>query len=234
MPRGNTTVMLSRMTTMKQSYPFVSTRADLASFSSAPSIPIRLFSPRMMRLLSSTLFVFAGALVGISPHAHSQVTPAASRPIDLQLGATFNLGNSDYTTPILKGFGFYTTLDFRRHFGIEGEFHHLDDPNAARGIYERTYEVGPRYVLHYGRLAPYAKFMIGRGVFNFPPSPANPAGGSVANLAYNMWAGGLGADYRIRPSIKLRVDYEFQRWAGFPPNGLSPGVFSLGVAYHFH
>jgi hypothetical protein len=252
MPTGNTKLMFSRMIKMKQTYLFASARADLASgcvvalrhkshsiatriFSSAPlSFTTRFFSPSRMRLVSSILFVAACALGRICPQLHSQVTPAASRPIDLQLGATFNLGSSDYTAPILRGFGFYTTLDFRRHFGIEGEFHQLDDPNAAQGIYERTYEVGPRYVRHYGPLAPYAKFMIGRGVFNFPPSPGNPAGGSVANLAYNMWAGGLGADYRIRPSIKLRVEYEFQRWGSFPPNGLSPRVFSLGVAYHFH
>jgi hypothetical protein len=193
-----------------------------------------LLSSRKARLLASILFVFACALSGHCPQLYAQVTPAATRPLDLQVGASFDIGSSDYKTPILRGFGFYTTLDFRRHFGIEAEFHQLDDPNAAQSIYERTYEVGPRYVLHYGPLAPYAKFMIGRGVFNFPRSPTNPAAGSVANLAYNIWAGGLGADYRIRPSIKVRIDYEFQRWSGFPPNGLSPRVLSLGVAYHFH
>jgi hypothetical protein len=88
--------------------------------------------------------------------------------------------------------------------------------------------------MHFGRLAPYTKFMVGRGVFNFPPSPNNPAAGPAANLAYNIWAAGFGADYRLRPSINIRADYEFQRWGGFPPDGLSPRAFSFGVAYHFH
>ena len=168
-----------------------------------------------------------------STSLHAQATATASRVGNLQAGATFNLANSDYVPSTLKGFGFYSTFDFKYHFGVEAEFHQLNDPNSAQPIYERTYEVGPRYVMHFGRLAPYAKFMVGRGVFNFPPSPSDPAGGPVANLAYNIWAVGVGADYKLRPSINLRVDYESQRWIGFPPNGLTPEVFGIGVAYHF-
>jgi hypothetical protein len=47
----------------------------------------------------------------------------------------------------------------------------------------------------------------------FPPSRTNPAAGSVANLAFNMWAAGRGTDFQLRPSINLRVDYEFQQWS---------------------
>lgn len=161
----------------------------------------------------------------------AQATPTASQAGDLQIGANFNLTQPDYSSHILKGFGFYTTFDFRKHIGIDGEFH---QSNGKDAIYERTYEIGPRYVMHFGPLSPYAKLMIGRGVFNFPPSPSDPAAGSVANLAFNMWSAGIGADYRIRPSVNVRADYEFQQWSSFPPNGLSPRVFSLGVAYHFH
>ncbi len=164
----------------------------------------------------------------------AQATATASQVGNLQAGATFNLASSDYVPPSLKGFGFYSTFDFKYHFGVEAEFHQLNDPNSAQHIYERTYEVGPRYVMHFRRLAPYTKFMVGRGVFNFPPSPSDPGGGPVANLAYNIWAAGVGADYKLRPSINLRVDYEYQRWIGFPPNGLTPQVFGIGVAYHFH
>ncbi len=166
---------------------------------------------------------------------YAQAVPTASRIGDLQAGATFNLGTSDYHGEgTLRGFGFYTSFDFRHHFGVEADFHQLNDPDSQKGIYERTYEVGPRYVMHFGRFAPYTKLMVGRGVFNFPPSPSDPSTGPAANLAYNMWAVGIGADYHLRPSINVRADYEFQRWGSFPPNGLSPGVLSFGVAYHFH
>lgn len=143
----------------------------------------------------------------------------------------FNLANSDYSTQRFNGFGFYSTFDVRNHFGVEAEFHQV---NGSQSVYERTYEIGPRYVVHYRRFAPYAKLMYGRGVFNFPPAASDPTGGPAANLAYNIWTGGLGTDYRFRPSVNFRVDYEVQRWGGFPPHGLSPQILSVGVAYHFH
>jgi hypothetical protein len=165
----------------------------------------------------------------------AQVAPAATRGgRELQAGASFDLGHSDYGTSTLRGLGFYTTDDFRPHLGVELNFHQLYDSNSKTAIYERTYEVGPRYSLKFGPLRPYAKLMIGRGVFQFPPDPLHPKNGPVANLAYTMWSGGFGADYRVKPSMNIRVDYELQRWSGFPPNGLSPRVLSLGVAYHFH
>lgn len=163
-----------------------------------------------------------------------QAKASATRAGDLQVGVLFNLAAPDYGAKMLWGIGAYTTFDFRPHWGIEGAFHQLNDPLGQQGIYERTFEVGPRYVLRLGPLSPYAKLMIGRGVFQFPTDPRYPKNGSVANLAYNIWAGGLGADYSLRPSINLRADYELQRWSGFPPHGLSPQVFSIGIAYHFH
>ncbi len=189
---------------------------------------------RSLRLCGCLLLV-SGFVISNADPLYAQAAPAASRIGDLQAGASFNLGNSDYDgASTFKGFGFYTSFDFRYHFGVEADFHQLNDPDSQKDIYERTYEIGPRYVMHFGRFAPYTKMMVGRGVFNFPPSPNNPSAGSVANLAYNIWAVGVGSDYYLRPSINIRADYEFQRWVGFPPNGLSPDVLSFGVAYHFH
>lgn len=185
---------------------------------------------RIQSLWLCTLFL----AIANSTFLNAQATATASRVVNLQAGATFNLADSDYVPSALKGFGFYSTFDFKYHFGAEVEFHQLNDPNSEQHIYERTYEVGPRYVMHFGRLVPYAKLMVGRGVFNFPPSPSDPGRGPVANLAYNIWAAGVGADYKLRPSINLRVDYESQYWISFPPHGLTPQVFGIGVAYHFH
>ena len=166
----------------------------------------------------------------------AQVKPAAKYGPDVQIGAILNIARPDYASDTLSGFGFYLTDDFARHqhIGIEAAFHQLYEPGAKLGIYERMYELGPRYVFHYGRLKPYAKFMIGRGIFQFSPDPRHPENGPVANLAYTIWAGGFGTDYVLRPSINLRADYEYQTWGSFPPHGLNPQVFSFGVAYHFH
>jgi hypothetical protein len=83
---------------------------------------------------------------------------------------------------------------------------------------------------------PYAKVLFGRGVFNFAgPDPATGKTVQVANLAFNTQSIGGGVDFKLSRSINLRlVDYEYQRWDGFPPNGLNPNVLSFGVAYHFH
>ncbi|WP_213804985.1 outer membrane beta-barrel protein [Granulicella sp. dw_53] len=170
----------------------------------------------------------------VSLFMNAQAAPTASRIGDLQVGAAFNLAVPDYGSNLLRGVGIYATVDIRRHWGVEGAFHQLNDTDSKVGIYERTFEVGPRYVLHFDRLSPYAKFMIGRGVFQFPPDSRHPENGSVANLAYNMWAGGIGADYHLGPSTNLRLDYELQNWNAFPPHGLNPQVLSIGVAYRFH
>jgi opacity protein-like surface antigen len=182
------------------------------------------------------ILILIGLLTFARTSLHAQATPTASASGELQIGAMFNLANTDYRPEDFKGYGFYTTFDFRYHLGIEGEFHQVNDPDATEGIYERTYEIGPRYVLHYGRFHPYAKVLYGRGVFNYPNEIA--AGGTVptptANLAYNLLAGGIGVDYRVIPAMNVRVDYEFQQWLGFPPNGLSPKILGIGAAYRFH
>jgi opacity protein-like surface antigen len=167
----------------------------------------------------------------------AQALPTASANGELQIGAMFNLGNSDYRPQKFKGYGFYATFDFRQHIGIEGEFHQLNDPNATDGVYERTYEIGPRYVLHHGRYNPYIKGMFGRGVFNYPLLPVTPGSSTLeqtANLAYNIGAIGAGVDYRVVPGMNVRGEYEYQRWLSFPPNGLSPWILSIGAAYRFH
>jgi opacity protein-like surface antigen len=184
----------------------------------------------ILRILALVcLLSFAGARL------HAQAIPTASDEGQLQIGAMFNYGNSDYRPQNFKGYGFYTTFDFKYHIGIEGEFHQLNDPDSAENIYERTYEIGPRYVLHYGKFHPYGKILFGRGVFNYP-NLVDQSGNLIptANIAYNILAGGLGVDYRVVPAMNVRVDYEFQQWLNFPPNGLSPKLLGIGVAYHFH
>jgi hypothetical protein len=167
---------------------------------------------------------------------HGQAIPTASSNGDLQIGAMFNLANTDYRPNKFKGYGFYTTFDFRYHLGIEGEFHQVNDPDPKDGVYERTYEIGPRYVLHHGRYHPYAKLLYGRGVFNYPLmlDPVTNTLTKTANLAYNIGAIGAGLDYRILPGLNARVDYEYQKWLSFPPSGLTPQILSFGAAYRFH
>lgn len=174
-------------------------------------------------------------VIGAAPTAaYSQAEPTAIRSGDLQVGGTFSQGNSDYNANAFRGFGFYTTFDFRYHLGVEGAFHQVNDSNSSSGVYERTYELGPRYVFHYRRLRPWVRAMYGRGVFNFPPIGNSSTGQLRANLAFNLVSAGVGADYRLKRSITLRADYEYQDWLQFLPHGLTPAIVELGAAYHFH
>jgi hypothetical protein len=172
---------------------------------------------------SARLLLMPGLFLCTLPLLEGQAKYTASRTGDLQLGVNFSGAQSDYRG-YLKGVGFYTTFDFKPHFGVEFDLHQNNTRHNDQ-IYERTYELGGRYFRTYGRLSPYAKVMYGRGVFNFPQN--------VANLAYNLATVGGGADLKVLPYLNVRGDYEYQRWFGFPPNGLTPWMLSIGVAYHF-
>jgi len=184
--------------------------------------------PAPLRRHAVTAALLALCLAACAPRpANAQIRETASRVGDLQLGGGFVFATSNYNfTPIhLIGGAFYTTFDMRTHWG--GEFNLRQNSSTADStVYERTYEIGPRIFVHRGPFSPYAKALYGRGVYNFSHN--------VANVAYNMYTFGGGADFQVRPSINVRADYEYQTWAGFPIQNLHPSVITIGVAYHFH
>ena len=163
--------------------------------------------------------------------AWTQASYTASRAGDLQVGAGVSFGSSDFdsaalggTGESLRGIDIYSTFDFKPHFGAEVNFRETK-PSYGEDVYERTYEIGGRYVYPLSRLRPYGKVMYGRGVFNYPEG--------LANLAYNLYSLGAGADLRLLDSVNLRFDYEHQHWFSFPLAPLEPNLATVGVAYHF-
>ncbi len=182
-------------------------------------------SPRAIRICRLRAFALLVACF-LSAAARAQSMPTASRPGDIQFGGGFALGNSTYNFNKLSltGGSAYATFDKRYHWGFEAGFHQVK-PSSDPTIYERTYELGPRFYLTRGRLAPYGKVLIGRGVYNFS--------GNIANIAYNLYTVGGGADFALTPTINLRADYEFQNWLSFPIAPLHPSLFTIGAAFHF-
>jgi hypothetical protein len=178
--------------------------------------------------------LIAISLLGTPAMMLTQARPTADRAGDLQVGGGISNANTDYVPNRVSGPAVYFDFDFYRHFGVEGEFHFLKDSDT--NIYEKTYEIGGRYSRVYrNRYQPYVKILYGRGVFNF----ANH-GVTTANLAYNMFAGGVGLDYRLLPYLNVRADFEYQSWLGFKdpffPNssgGLTPSIITIGAAYRF-
>jgi hypothetical protein len=172
------------------------------------------------------IFIFL-ALLGGTSILHAQASPTASRRGDLQIGAGYTNANSDYLPYRISGGTAYFTYDFRPHFGLEGDFRFVND--SPTKYYEKSYEIGGRYFRTYkDRWVPFARIMYGRGVFNFASN-----GVTTANLAYNMVSGGAGLDYKLRPYLNIRGDFQYQRWLGFPQNGLTPTLLTIGAAYHF-
>jgi len=172
-----------------------------------------------------TRIVIFIVLLWTAPGLHAQALPAGSRLGNLKIGGGFSTANSDYGDRY-NGGAAYFNFDFRPHIGVEGEFHFVKDSND---LYEKTYEVGGRYFRTYKRFVPYAKVMYGRGVFNFPLLPD----GAQPNLAYNLIAVGIGTDYKIKPWLYARADWEYQSWFGFQNSSLSPSILTIGAAYRF-
>jgi opacity protein-like surface antigen len=158
---------------------------------------------------------------------HGQARPTAYRSADLQVGAGVTGANPDYSPSRFYGYFIYGTLDLKTHYGVEAEFHQLNTA-GNNNDWERTYQIGARYVRHYfnDTLHPFVKASIGRGTFNFPYNRAT--------LSYGMYGFSAGADVRVSRSINVRGEYEYERWPNFPPRGLQPNVVSIGAAYHFH
>jgi opacity protein-like surface antigen len=192
---------------------------------SAVTHPKPLLSKATLRSRCAIFGVVTALAIGCMPSTRAQATaPTATRKADLQIGGDFTFSPApDYGLETFYGGGGYVTFDFTRNLGVELNFHQLNGPVSS--IYERTYEVGLRYVKHFGIVAPYVRGSYGRGVFNFP--------NNSFNQAYNIFSGGGGVDVRVQRHVNVRADYEFQTWLNFPDNGLTPQVVTLGAAYHF-
>jgi opacity protein-like surface antigen len=199
-------------------------------------------------LLARTL-IFIGML-GATPILLAQASSTASRAGDLQIGGGYTTLSPDIKPNRFTGGAAYVDFNFTDHLGAEGEFHFATDSSAGNtGEYEKTYEVGARYFRTYRRFLPYAKVMYGRGVFNFTEPFCTQAPGStltlpcpanatvtyepVANLAYNLAAGGVGVDYEVLRHVNVRAEWEYQRWFNFEGSSLSPSLITIGGAYHF-
>ena len=182
---------------------------------------------RLLHFASIALLLWTG-----TQFSHAQAIPTATRGGGgIQLGAGYSFSNPDYGGHNTQGYSIYGDWDFTRHWGIEGDIHRVDVISPA-DISEDSYLLGPRYVFHFRRLRPYAKGMLGFGRFKTDYDP----GSNRANAAftYKIYALGGGLDVPINRHLNIRaVDFEYQGWPGFNPNGLSPYVFTFGAAYRF-
>jgi opacity protein-like surface antigen len=178
-------------------------------------------------LLSLTLALTGVALPSVM---HAQATAAATRGGMAQVGVAYSTSNEDqYVGKYLQGMTIYGTFDLNNHLGVEGDVHLDSALKSYFGYTESSYDVGLRYVRHYGRFNPYAKALVGLGRSK-AQSSTQIVGGSTPG-SYMLFGLGGGLDYSVSSHINARADFEYQRWPNFPPHGLTPPIFSIGVAY---
>ena len=200
------------------------------------------------------IFAFT-VVISCSHLAFGQARPTATRTGDLQIGGAFVADFPDYTRHKFYGYGFYADLDFTEHWGIEGEFRQAHDTTERIGgggnvpQYQRNIEGGIRYHRTYNRIYPYVKALYGYGVEQYTPFPP-PASQAIpeGNFGYTFVAPGAGIDYRLSPHLTARADLEYQHWFALPnpalgydpqagtgglPNGLTPIVYTGGIAWRF-
>lgn len=179
----------------------------------------------MLRQFLASL-IFASLSIAL----HAQADHAAERLAVVQVGAGVSLVQPDYETSSIKGYSIYGDFDFSPHFGIEGDIH-MATVITPDDIGESSYLIGPRYVFHRGRFHPYAKALLGVGVFTFEPVYVNS---SSSSSSHKMYAFGGGLDIAVKRRLNVRaIDMEYQRWPGFGPSGLTPLAFTVGAAYSF-
>ncbi len=175
-----------------------------------------------MRLRFTALLLLLGFATAT---VHAQAVPAATIPGDIQIGAGYVNANPDYGPVSMNGAFIFADADLWKHFGAEASYHRISAGKPTT-ITESTYELGARYRYPIRQLSPYLKILIGAGNFAF--------GSSSQDGTYRTYIGGGGLDYRVTEHFVARADYEYQRWGTFPPHGLQPNLFSIGVAFRFH
>ncbi|MGA2898394.1 MAG: hypothetical protein ABSE27_12470 [Acidobacteriaceae bacterium] len=194
--------------------------------------------------MRKTLIAIASlaCLLWLPSLGRAQALPAGGGLGRLQIGAAFSYAIPDFwTLPYnsdpkyafqsiggVTGFGDYYITS---HFGLEGDFHCLALITSLDRA-ELTYLVGPRITLPYGRFIVYGKAMGGIRDLFIQEQQDNIGVPRGSNIGYSI-GGGLDVQYNEKIVIRA-IDYESQSWPGYGPNGISPSVFTFGVAYRFH
>jgi hypothetical protein len=175
-------------------------------------------------------------LLMIPTIALGQASVTASRSFALQVGGAVSIASPDYSNTDIKGFTIYADMDFtyilHGRLGIDAEIHEIN-LITPYDLGENSYLLGLRYKYRYGRLQPYLRVGGGIGTLNFNGGPGNYYATS-SYIREGLYAIGGGLDVNATRKINIRVlDFEYQDWKDFPPNGLTPYVVSIGAAYNF-
>jgi len=95
---------------------------------------------------------------------------------------------------------------------------------------------GVRVEHAFGRLHPYADFLIGRGEIDF-----GQGGFVVGDIEYistntTIYSPGVGVDYSLGHGLAVKADLQYQHWDTpvVSSGTIHPAALSLGAVYHFN
>ena len=177
-------------------------------------------APRFARIIFC--IVTAPLIFAAAKAASAQAVATAGgggRSISVGGGGAFF--NSNYGQRWVSGYTIYA--DINRDFRYSAEFRAQSLRfNQEHGIRETSYLLGPRMSFPHGFWIPYAKVLLGGGIFN---APYNYAEGS-----YFVVAPGGGVDYE-RGRFRYRIaDVEYQAWPDFTFGELHPWGYTAGIS----
>ena len=175
----------------------------------------------------SVAIFFSGLTVAAAVHA--QALPSATGGgLNIQVGAGVSIAEPDYGDKNVKGVSFFGNVDLPIGLGLDVEYH---DTNIVTplDLGESSFMGGLRYGHLTHRFYPYGKVLAGVGTLSFQQGYYVTSSSST----HGAYAFGGGLDYRLKRHIVIRpIDVEYQKWT-YQPNGLTPLVFTFGVAYRF-
>lgn len=162
--------------------------------------------------------------------AAAQATYAGDRDGVIQVGVAYTNSQTDEYFKRTTGVTLYGAIDFKKHLGAEADIHLGGIIKAPESFSESSYDVGLRYIYRFRRYDLYAKGLVGIG----QPKADPPAFVTGVPGTYFLYAGGGGLDIRLLRNVIVRaVDFEYQRYPGFPQHALTPSMISIGAAYRF-
>lgn len=169
------------------------------------------------------------SMLSLASSGNAQALPTALAKGQFQIGGGYSIASSDYGQRKIQGISGFADFDFGLHLGVEADVHALVI-STPDDIAEASYLAGPRFVYRRDRFKFYAKGLLGAGdliIVNPQNHPGEIAG---TNFAY---AAGGGIDILVKPYLVVRAaDFEYQHYNYL--TGLTPIVFTAGVAYRFH
>jgi hypothetical protein len=106
----------------------------------------------------------------------------------------------------------------------------ISPKGAAVG--ENTYSAGFKGEHRYGRVVPYADFMMGAGIIKFTYPHYQYGRGYYTSDNSKILVIGAGVDVDVRWHLSVKADYQYSHWDTGGEVTYTPMTYTGGLVYH--